>query len=81
MSYQSRMEDEGKAKEFSRSDRFIEKNDGIYIRTREGVDGPHTDLAAALNGLMSFAADKGMSRYQTRKLYESICEKALSSVD
>jgi len=81
MDYQSRMEDESIEKKFSRSDRFVEGNDGFYIKTREGLDGPHPSLAAALTGLMSFAQSKGMSKFQTRKLYESICEKALSSVN
>ncbi len=81
MDKQCRVDDEKNSLEHIRSDRFIEKDDGFYIKTREGVDGPYPNLAAALNGLMNFALQSGMSRYQTRMLYESVCEKALSSVN
>lgn len=81
MSYQARMEDEKTDLQHIRSDRFIEEEDGIYIKTREGVDGPHANLAAALTGLMSLAEKSGLPRYQTRKLYESVCEKALEAVE
>ena len=81
MNKQRRVSDDNDIPDRMRSDRFIEKDDGFYIKTREGIDGPYPNLAAALNGLMNFAQQSGMSRYQTRLLYESVCEKALSSVN
>lgn len=79
MDFVKRAEDSSDIKGFERSDRFVETESGYYFRTREGIEGPYVDLAAALNGLMQCAQKNGMTRYQMRQLYESICEKALSS--
>lgn len=79
MEFERRAEDSISKQSFERSDRFIEGENGYYFRTREGVEGPYEDLAAALNGLMECAQKNGMSQYQIRQLYQSICEKALES--
>jgi hypothetical protein len=64
---------------YQRVDRFIDSENGYYLKTREGTQGPFIDLASALNGLIKTAEQNKTPQYQMRELYQSICEKALSS--
>lgn len=79
MSANTRATDERDSKEVSRTERFVEKDDGVYIKTREGLKGPYPDLATALTGLLGLAGECGLSQYQTRMLYQSVCDKALEA--
>ncbi|MCW8878630.1 MAG: hypothetical protein OQK04_02680 [Kangiellaceae bacterium] len=79
MSANLRASDEKEPMEVIRTERFVEKDDGVYIKTREGLKGPYPDLASALTGLLSLAGECGLSQYQTRLLYQSVCEKALET--
>ncbi len=75
----TRRDDERSITAFLRGERFVLMDDGYYVKTREGIQGPFADLAAALTGLMSKMKDTKIPRYQMRLLYQSVCEKALES--
>ncbi|WP_196137630.1 hypothetical protein [Aliikangiella sp. G2MR2-5] len=79
MTSQNRAADESSYVEHARSERFYEIRGSVYVKCREGELGPFQDLAAALNGLLEMAKKSGISHYQQRLLYQSVCEKALSA--
>ena len=81
MDKQYRVSDAQSNPDYGRSDRFLEKADGVYLKTREGMDGPFSDMAIALNALLKIAEKENLSQFQTRQLYESICLKALDVCD
>lgn len=78
MTIQRRAGDDVTKVAYAQAERFVDKENGYYVQTREGLQGPFSDLAAALNGLISNTGNMGIPNYQKQKLYKSVCEKAVT---